>query len=129
MLYLLYLGWEAVGAAARWSPSRSMPAVADRWRWCCAASSSTRATRGDRFILAVLPQFLDTSRPMLAQYLLMTLTMVGVDLVVMAGYTLGWPPGCCGCCASRPSSACSTAFGGLFGAAATLLATVRRAAH
>src|SRR5690606_41286771 len=39
------------------------------------------------FILAVLPQFLDPARPLVPQYLVMALTMVTVDLIVMAGYT------------------------------------------
>lgn len=78
------------------------------------------------FILAVLPQFLDPGRPMLMQYLVMTLTMVTVDLVVMAGYTglaakalrlLNSP---------RQQRLLNRSFGVMFGIAAGLLATVRR---
>lgn len=39
------------------------------------------------FILAVLPQFLDPTQPLFTQYVAMALTMVGVDMLVMAGYT------------------------------------------
>ncbi|MCF9000165.1 LysE family transporter [Acinetobacter nectaris] len=39
------------------------------------------------FLLAVLPQFLDTSRPLYLQYLTMAGTMITVDMIVMAGYT------------------------------------------
>lgn len=39
------------------------------------------------FLLAVLPQFLDLSQPQLSQYLIMAVTMVMIDLIVMAGYT------------------------------------------
>ncbi|MBJ9986924.1 LysE family transporter [Acinetobacter sp. S40] len=39
------------------------------------------------FLLAVLPQFLDLSRPQWLQYLIMAATMVSIDLIVMAGYT------------------------------------------
>ena len=40
------------------------------------------------FLLAVLPQFLDsTSTSYGTQYLMMAVTMIGVDMVVMAGYT------------------------------------------
>ena len=39
------------------------------------------------FLLAVLPQFLDLSQPQLSQYLIMAITMVIIDLIVMAGYT------------------------------------------
>lgn len=78
------------------------------------------------FILAVLPQFLDPGRPMLMQYLVMTVTMVTVDLVVMAGYTglatralrlLNSP---------RQQRLLNRGFAVMFGVAAGLLATVRR---
>ncbi|HJE29478.1 MAG TPA: LysE family transporter [Pseudomonas nitrititolerans] len=78
------------------------------------------------FILAVLPQFLDPGRPMLMQYLVMTVTMVTVDLVVMAGYTglaaralrlLNSP---------RQQRLLNRSFAVMFGVAAGLLATVRR---
>lgn len=39
------------------------------------------------FLLAVLPQFLDLSRPQAPQYSIMAITMVTIDLIVMAGYT------------------------------------------
>jgi len=39
------------------------------------------------FLLAVLPQFLDLSRPLLPQYLAMAVTMTAMDLAVMAFYT------------------------------------------
>lgn len=39
------------------------------------------------FLLAVLPQFLDLSRPQWIQYVIMAATMVTIDLIVMAGYT------------------------------------------
>ena len=39
------------------------------------------------FLLAVLPQFLDLSKPQWIQYLIMAMTMVTIDLIVMAGYT------------------------------------------
>ncbi len=39
------------------------------------------------FLLAVLPQFLDVSKPQWIQYVIMAATMVTIDLIVMAGYT------------------------------------------
>ena len=39
------------------------------------------------FLLAVLPQFLDLSQPQWPQYVIMALTMISIDLIVMAGYT------------------------------------------
>lgn len=79
------------------------------------------------FMLAVLPQFLDPRAPLLAQYLLMGITMIGVDLIVMAGYTG---------LASRVLRVLRTpgqqrlmnrTFATLFVGAAALLATIRRA--
>lgn len=39
------------------------------------------------FLLAVLPQFLDLSKPQWIQYVIMAITMITIDLIVMAGYT------------------------------------------
>ncbi len=48
------------------------------------------------FILAILPQFIDTAAPLLIQYAIIAATMVVVDLIVMAGYT-GLASKCCAC--------------------------------
>lgn len=131
VLYLLYLGWKqwvAPPSALATDPvdlRRGRP-LALVLRGFVVNASNPKAIV---FILAVLPQFLDTSRPLLAQYLLMMLTMVAVDLVVMAGYTglaarvlkLLREPG--------QQRLLNRVFGGLFGAAASLLATLKQAAH
>ncbi|WP_315079074.1 LysE family transporter [Acinetobacter guillouiae] len=39
------------------------------------------------FLFAVLPQFLDLSKPQWIQYVIMAVTMITIDLIVMAGYT------------------------------------------
>lgn len=39
------------------------------------------------FILAVLPQFIDPAKSLVPQYSLMMVTMIAVDMIVMAGYT------------------------------------------
>ncbi|WP_417660975.1 LysE family transporter [Pseudomonas sp.] len=80
------------------------------------------------FMLAVLPQFLNPHEPLVAQYAVMGVTMIFVDLIVMAGYTG---------LASRvlrmlrsPSQQrlMNRSFAVLFVGAASLLATVRRTA-
>lgn len=38
-------------------------------------------------MLAVLPQFINPHQPLLPQYVAITVTMVTVDMLVMAGYT------------------------------------------
>lgn len=129
--YLLYLGarqWRAPLqslAPDPQAPQRGRPGALV-WRGFVVNACNPKAIV---FILAVLPQFLDARRPLLAQYLSMTLTMVSVDLVVMAGYT--------GLAARVLRSLrepgqqrfLNRLFGGLFGAAATLLATLKQAAH
>ncbi|MBK5002451.1 LysE family transporter [Pseudomonas sp. S31] len=79
------------------------------------------------FMLAVLPQFINPHAPLLAQYVAITVTMVSVDLLVMAGYTglaarvlrvLRTP---------KQQKRLNRTFAGLFIGAATFLATLRRA--
>ncbi|TWC32429.1 homoserine/homoserine lactone efflux protein [Pseudomonas sp. SJZ079] len=78
------------------------------------------------FMLAVLPQFVNPQAPLLAQYWMMGVTMICVDLIVMAGYTglasrvlrvLRSP---------RQQRVMNRSFAVLFVGAAALLATVRR---
>lgn len=128
--YLVYLGWKqwvaAPGEIAAGEGERPLgrPLTLVLRGFLVNASNPKAIV----FILAVLPQFLDTTQPLLGQYLLMALTMVAVDLVVMAGYTglaarvlrtLREP---------HQQRLLNRTFGGLFIAAAGLLATVRRTA-
>ncbi|MDG9883964.1 LysE family transporter [Pseudomonas putida CSV86] len=79
------------------------------------------------FMLAVLPQFINPHEALLPQYMMITVTMISVDLLVMAGYTglaskvlrlLRTP---------KQQRRMNRTFAGLFLGAATLLATIRRA--
>ncbi len=128
--YLVYLGWKqwvaAPGEIAAGEGERPLGRPLTLvLRGFLVNASNPKAII---FILAVLPQFLDPKAPLLVQYLLMAATMVAVDLVVMAGYT--------GLAARvlrslrKPEQQrlLNRTFGGLFIAAAALLATVRRAA-
>lgn len=79
------------------------------------------------FMLAVLPQFLNPQAPLLSQYLVMGVTMICVDLIVMAGYT-GLAARVLGALRSpRQQRLMNRTFGALFIGAAALLASVRRA--
>ena len=78
------------------------------------------------FMLAILPQFIDPHLPLMPQYLIIGVTMVSVDLTVMAGYTG---------LASKVLRALKTpkqqrrmnrTFAGLFVSAAAFLATLHR---
>lgn len=126
--YLLYLGWHQWVAAA--SPVSLESGAADVGvrqlvvRGFLVNASNPKAIV---FILAVLPQFIDPGRPLLLQYSLLALTMVAVDLVVMAGYTgfaarvlrlLREP---------HQQRVLNRVFGGLFATAAVLLAGIRQA--
>ncbi|MDH0646559.1 LysE family transporter [Pseudomonas sp. GD03858] len=79
------------------------------------------------FMLAVLPQFINPHEALLAQYVAITVTMISVDMLVMAGYTglasrvlrlLRTP---------KQQKRLNRTFAGLFIGAATFLATLRRA--
>lgn len=84
--------------------------------------------KGAAFMLAVVPQFLDLTRPLPMQYLVIAVTLAFTDLVVMAGYTA---------LASRLLQLLRTpaqmrvvnkVFGALFVAAGVLLAGFKRGA-
>ncbi|MBD8475494.1 LysE family transporter [Pseudomonas sp. CFBP 8770] len=128
VLYLLYLAFK------QW---RALPAdIGEEAGQKPAGKASSLVLRGFLvnvgnpkalvFMLAVLPQFINPHAPLLVQYLTIAATMVTVDLIVMAGYTglaakvlrlLRTP---------RQQQRMNRTFAGLFVAAATLLATLRR---
>jgi homoserine/homoserine lactone efflux protein len=84
--------------------------------------------KGLVFFLAVLPQFVVPTAPLLPQYLAIGATMVAVDLVVMGLYTglaarlFKWLH------TPRQQTALYRVFSGLFAAAAVVLSLVRRGA-
>ncbi len=84
--------------------------------------------KGLVFLLAVLPQFVVPTAPLLPQYVLIGVTMVAVDLVVMGGYAalaarlLRWLS------TPRQQTVLNRVFSGLFATAAVVLSLVRKAA-
>ena len=129
VLYLLYLAWRQWRAPTMQVDVTQAPRALGQplalvFRGLLINVSNPKAVV---FMLAVLPQFLDVSRPLLSQYLIMGLTMITVDLIVMAGYTglaarvlrlLRSP---------RQQRLLNRTFAGLFAAAAGMLTLVRRA--
>jgi homoserine/homoserine lactone efflux protein len=128
--YLAYLGikqWRAPGVPLS-ERSESAPARS-AWQifikgWAVNATNP----KGYVFLLAVLPQFIDSSKPLLVQYLVIALTFALTEFVVMMGYAA---------LASRllhyfrttaQMKMLNRVFGGLFVAAAAALGTFRRAA-
>lgn len=83
--------------------------------------------KGTVFIMAVVPQFIVPTQPLVPQYLVIAATLGFTDLVVMAGYT-GLAARVLGLLrAPRQVRWLNRSFGALFVAAGALLATVRRA--
>ena len=128
--YLLYLGWRQWCAAPEPLDEGSSERPLGRplslmLRGFLVNASNPKAIV---FILAVLPQFLDPRQPLLGQYLAMALTMVLVDLVVMAGYTGLAARVLRSLRSPRQQRLLNRSFGALFMGAAGLLASVRRAA-
>jgi homoserine/homoserine lactone efflux protein len=82
--------------------------------------------KGTVFLLAVVPQFLDLSRSLGTQYLVIAATLGFTDLVVMAGYTLLAAKLLRMLKSPAHIRLMNRAFGGLFVAAGVLLATFKR---
>ena len=84
--------------------------------------------KGLVFLLAVLPQFVVPSRPLLPQYLTIAATMVVVDVLVMCAYSgmasrlLAWLR------TPRQQMVLNRTMSGLFALAAVVLSLVRRGA-
>ncbi len=84
--------------------------------------------KGILFMLAVLPQFIDPSRPVAIQYATCGATLVFTDAVVMSGYTL-FAARVLGLLRdARHIRLMNRTFGGLFVAAGAALATFKRVA-
>jgi len=126
--YLLWLGiaqWRApavglsaVQGSARVASRRSI--LARGW-----ALNSVNP-KGTLFMLAVVPQFLDPTRPLLAQYLVIGATLAFTDLVINAGYTAFASKALAALRSPRQMRWVNRVFGSLFIALAAMLATVKR---
>jgi homoserine/homoserine lactone efflux protein len=85
LLYLAYLQWQAPAQSIeiqQEQPNKSIPKLV-LYGFLVNMSNPKAIV----FLLAVLPQFLNLSKPQWIQYVIMAATMVTVDLIVMAGYT------------------------------------------
>lgn len=85
LLYLAYLQWTAPTQLIdikKEQPTKSIPKLI-AYGFLVNMSNPKAIV----FLLAVLPQFLDLTKPQWIQYVTMTITMVTIDLIVMAGYT------------------------------------------
>ncbi|SEL77533.1 homoserine/homoserine lactone efflux protein [Rhodococcus maanshanensis] len=86
--YLVYLGirqWRAAPTeVSAETDSRRHSAAALVARGFLVNASNPKAVV---FMLAVLPQFLDPTAPLVPQYAIIAATMIVVDVMVMTGYT------------------------------------------
>ncbi|MDH5288304.1 MAG: homoserine/homoserine lactone efflux protein [Betaproteobacteria bacterium] len=127
--YLVWLGveqWRAPAFAVDAKAAEAALPVSPRELLLKGFLVNATNPKGIVFMLAVLPQFIDPSRPLGLQYAICGATLVVTDLVVMSGYT-GF--------ASRVLrllrephhiKALNRTFGGLFVAAGAALATFKR---
>ncbi|KAF1043736.1 LysE family transporter [Xylophilus sp.] len=90
-LYLIWIGfrqWTEKVQAPDEGADALPAAAAPGWRGRLAIGFLTNVTnpKGILFMVAVLPQFIRPDRPLALQLLVMTVTMCGVDTLVMHGY-------------------------------------------
>jgi homoserine/homoserine lactone efflux protein len=128
--YLLYLAVRQWRTATR-DLREQLDTSADRGRTALVVRGflvNATNPKGLVFFLAVVPQFVVPTAPLLPQYLAIGATMVAVDLVVMGMYTglavrlLRWMH------TPRQQTVVNRTFSGLFATAAVVLSLVRRAA-
>jgi homoserine/homoserine lactone efflux protein len=128
--YLLYLAVRQWRTATR-DLREQLDTSADRGRAALVVRGflvNATNPKGLVFFLAVVPQFVVPTTPLLPQYLAIGATMVVVDMVVMGLYTalavrlLRWMH------TPRQQTVVNRTFSGLFATAAVVLSLVRRAA-
>ncbi|WP_338560415.1 LysE family transporter [Acinetobacter sp. KS-LM10] len=85
LLYLAYLQWNAPVQAIEIAQTFSNKPASKLVIYGFLINMSN--PKAIVFLLAVLPQFLDLSKPQWTQYVVMAVTMITIDLIVMAGYT------------------------------------------
>ena len=127
--YLVWLGigqWRAsdqpLVAATEGVPRTRLQMIVRAW------GMNAVNPKGTVFLLAVVPQFLDLSQPLLPQYLVITASLSFTDLVVMAGYTALASHVLRLLNEAHPIRWMNRTFGTLFIAAGVLLASFKRSA-
>jgi homoserine/homoserine lactone efflux protein len=128
--YLVWLGiqqWRAPAFAVSADASESLLGATPRELLLRGFLVNATNPKGILFMLAVLPQFIDPSRPQTIQYAICGATLAFTDSVVMSGYTV-FAARVLGLL-RKPHHlrVMNRAFGGLFVAAGAALATFKRA--
>ncbi|MFZ3129279.1 MAG: LysE family transporter [Rhodoferax sp.] len=127
--YLVWLGisqWRAP-ATPMVAHRDAGPAVTRRSMILRAWMINAVNPKGTVFLLAVVPQFMVLSHPLLPQYLIIAATLAFTDLVVMAGYTALAARVLGALKSPYHIRAMNRVFGSLFVVAGSLLALFKRA--
>ena len=125
LLYLAYKQWQqppSVVSAEQRAEQQVQP-LAMMFRGFLVNISNPKAIV---FMLAVLPQFITPSDPLVPQYGLMMATMIAVDMIVMAGYTCLAPKVLLFLRSPRQQRILNRSFASMFAGAASLLSLVHR---
>lgn len=131
-LGVAYLVWLGI---AQWrAPATPLAAQSERASLMTRKSMILRGwminavnPKGTVFLLAVVPQFMSLSQPLLPQYLIIGATLGFTDLVVMAGYTALAARVLGALRSPAHVRAINRVFGALFVLAGSLLAMFKRA--
>lgn len=129
--YLFYLGldqWRSKGSPIQVAQTEGLKVSAMGLIGKGVALNAVNP-KGYIFMLAVIPQFIDSNAPLGIQYLIVALTFAFTDLVVMAGYTGLAAKALAYLKTEQHMSMLNKVFGALFMLAAIVLATFQRVAH
>ncbi len=126
--YLVWLGiqqWRSAGSLDLQAVAKAMPR---RRLFKRAVLVNLTNPKSIVFLAALFPQFILPHQPQTAQYLILGVTTVVVDIIVMIGYAMlatriaGWIKG------PKQMKLLNRIFGGLFMAVGALLASARKMA-
>jgi homoserine/homoserine lactone efflux protein len=129
VVYLLWLGiaqWRAPAVGLRARTDDATRVVSRRSILMRGWMINTLNPKPTLFMLAVVPQFLNPTQPLVPQYLVIAATLAFTDLVINAGYTAFASRALAALRTPRQMRWVNRIFGGLFIALATMLATVKR---
>ena len=125
LLYLAYKQWQQAPStiSAEQRAEQQVQPLAMMFRGFLVNISNPKAIV---FMLAVLPQFITPSEPLVPQYGLMMGTMIAVDMIVMAGYTCLAAKVLLVLRSPRQQRILNRSFASMFAGAASLLSFVHR---
>lgn len=125
LLYLAYNQWQQAPStiSAEQRAEQQVQPLAMMFRGFLVNISNPKAIV---FMLAVLPQFITPSDPLVPQYGLMMATMIAVDMIVMAGYTCLAAKVLLFLRSPRQQRILNRSFASMFAGAASLLSLVHR---